>query len=168
MERQVDGEFSQFVKDQQSALLRTAYLLTGDHAAAEDLLQTALMKTYARWSSVTAPAAFTRRVLVTTYTSWLRRRSFTERPVADPPDVPSTWTDEPDDRKEELMTALATLPPRMRAAVVLRFYEDLTEADTAAVMGCSVGTVKTQTHRGLARLRVTFPDFEGQDEVSGR
>lgn len=151
-----DGAFTEFVGKHQPGLLRTAYLLTGDHASAEDLLQTALLKTYTHWHRVEEPAAYTRRVLVTTHTSWLRRLSSTERPMRELPDRPVE--PEPyEDRKDVMFRALRTLPPRMRAAVVLRYYEDLSEAGTARLMGCSVGTVKTQTSRGLARLREQLP-----------
>ena len=149
-------------------MLRTAYLLTGNHASAEDLLQTALLKTYAHWHRVEDPAAFTRRVLVTTQTSWLRRLSSTEQPTHDLPDRAAPETELYDERKDVMVKALATLPPRMRAAVVLRFYEDLSEAETARLMGCSVGTVKTQTSRGLARLREQLPALRpaGNPEAS--
>ncbi len=152
-----DGAFTEFVHRHQPALLRTAYLLAGNHASAEDLLQTALLKTYSHWHRVTDPGAFTRRVMVNTQTSWLRRLSSTERPTAELPDRAAPDSELYDERKDDIVRALATLPPRMRAAVVLRFYEDLSEAETARVMGCSVGTVKTQTSRGLARLREQLP-----------
>ncbi|GHE09075.1 hypothetical protein GCM10011381_12220 [Klenkia taihuensis] len=96
-----------------------------------------------------------RRVLVTTQTSWARRFSFREQVVAAPPD---TWREDtgPADRLD-LWRALTALPARMRAVLVLRFYEDLSEAATAELLGCSVGTVKSQTSRGLARLRTHLP-----------
>jgi RNA polymerase sigma-70 factor (sigma-E family) len=152
-----DGAFTEFVQRHQPRLLRTAFLLTGDHASAEDLLQTALLKTYTHWHRVENPTAFTRRVLVTTQTSWLRRLSSTERPMREVPDRAAPESELYDERKDAMVQALATLPPRMRAAVVLRYYEDLSEAETARLMGCSVGTVKTQTSRGLARLREQLP-----------
>lgn len=163
-----DGAFTQFVRSHQTGLLRTAYLLTGDHAAAEDLLQNALLKTYTHWTRVDEPAAYTRRVLVTAHTSWLRRLSSTERPMSELPDRPAAVTEPYDERRDDVMKALATLPPRMRAAVVLRHYEDLSEAETAQVMGCSVGTVKTQTFRGLARLRGLLPALAPGAEEVGR
>jgi RNA polymerase sigma-70 factor (sigma-E family) len=162
-----DGAFTAFVRRHQPGLLRTAYLLAGDHASAEDLLQTALLKTYSHWHRVEDPAAFTRRVLVNTQTSWLRRLSSTERPMHELPDRAGPETELYDGRKDDIVRALGNLPPRMRAAVVLRFYEDLSEAETARVMGCSVGTVKTQTSRGLARLREQLPALRpaGNPEV---
>ena len=156
-----DGAFTEFVRRHQPGLLRTAYLLAGDHASAEDLLQTALLKTYAHWHRVEDPAAFTRRVLVNTQTSWLRRLASTERPTPELPDRAAPETELYDERKDDIVRALATLPPRMRAAVVLRFYEDRTEADVAALMGCAVGTVKSQTAKGLARLRTLLDEPTG-------
>jgi RNA polymerase sigma-70 factor (sigma-E family) len=152
-----EGSFEAFVADRSAALLRTAVLLTHDRGHAEDLVQAALIKTYRHWRRVRAngdPYAYVRRVLVTTAAGWRRRRV-----VQEIVDLPAT--DRPDDRaasdlgdRDELTRALATLPPRMRAALVLRYWEDLSEADTAATLGCSVNTVKTQTSRGLARLRL--------------
>ncbi|MGY2081334.1 SigE family RNA polymerase sigma factor [Modestobacter sp. SYSU DS0657] len=150
----MDGlSFEDFVSREQAALLRLAVLLAGDRGHAEDLVQTALLKSYRRWGRITRagdPTAYVRRVLVTSHTSWRRRRSTTEQVVEQLPDRAAPPT--PDD-DEELRTALRALPPRMRTAVVLRFYADLSEQQTAEAMGCSASTVNTQTTRGLARLR---------------
>jgi RNA polymerase sigma-70 factor (sigma-E family) len=148
-----DESFRRFVVEQRRSLLRSAYLLTGDRGHAEDLVQTALLKTYRHWDRVAGrgdPTAYVHRVLVTTSTSWWRRLASTEQVIAS---VPDRAADPGWERDDELVRALRDLPPRMRAVVVLRFYEDLSEAQTAEVLGCSVGTVKTQTSRAMARLR---------------
>jgi RNA polymerase sigma-70 factor (sigma-E family) len=147
--------FADFVSREQPGLLRLAVLLTGDRGHAEDLVQTALLKTYRHWRRVSAAGdagPYVRRVMVTSHTSWRRRLMTTEQVVevfpdrADPGVVPA-------DPDEELRAALRALPPRMRTAVVLRFYADLSEEQAAGAMGCSPSTVNTQTARGLARLR---------------
>ena len=148
-----DAAFRQFVLDQRRSLLRTAYLLTGDHGHAEDLVQLALLKTHRHWGRVNGrgdPTGYVRRVLVTTHSSWRRRLSSTEQVMETMPDRPA---DPAAERDDEMVRALRTLPPRMRAVVVLRFYEDRSEAQTAELRGCSVGTVKTQSSRAMTRLR---------------
>jgi RNA polymerase sigma-70 factor (sigma-E family) len=147
--------FADFVDREQPALLRLAVLLAGDRGHAEDLVQTALLKAYRHWRRVSAtssPGAYVRRVLVTSHTSWRRRRATTEQVVATLPDRADAWS-EPPDPDEELRAALRALPPRMRTAVVLRYYADLSEQQAAEAMGCSASTVNTQTTRGLIRLR---------------
>ena len=152
-----EAAFEAFVAARSADLLRTAVLLTRDRGHAEDLLQTALVKAYRRWSRITGdPYPYVRRVLVTSAASWWRLRSTQEivsLPAYDPgsPD----GTDAVDER-ERMAEALATLPPRMRAVLVLRYAEDLSEVATAELLGCSVHTVKSQTVRGLARLRVVL------------
>ena len=147
--------FEDFVSREQAALLRLAVLLAGDRGHAEDLVQTALMRTYRHWDRVSGrgdPTAYVRRAVVTAHTSWRRRLPSTEQVVESVPDRPGPV--DPRDDDEELRAALRTLPPRMRAAVVLRYYADLSEQQTAEAMGCSASAVNTQTARGLARLRV--------------
>lgn len=145
-------DFDDFVAARSTALLRTAYLLTRDHAHAEDLLQTALTKVWFAWARIDAsPEAYARRVLVTTYASWWRRKWNGESPTDDLPEAPAASAASGD---LDLWTAMGRLPRRMRAVVVLRYFEDLTERETADVLGCSIGTVKSQTHRALAHLRV--------------
>ena len=147
--------FAEFVDREQPALLRLAVLLAGDRGHAEDLVQTALLKAYRHWRKVsasTSPSAYVRRVLVTSHTGWRRRRSTTEQVMAALPDLADAWS-EPPDPDEGLRAALRALPPRMRTAVVLRYYADLSEQQAAEAMGCSPSTVNTQTTRGLARLR---------------
>ena len=150
-------EIRHWVVARSPALLRTAYLLTGSRADAEDLLQTALAKTYLAWHRVREREAldgYVRRVMVNTQTSFWRRRRVDERPTGDLPERGGGRDATADlDLHDALWTALAGLPRRQRAAVVLRYYEDLSEADTADVLGVSVGTVKSTTSRALARLR---------------
>jgi RNA polymerase sigma-70 factor (sigma-E family) len=152
--RAFDDEFSEFVVHWSPALLRIAFLLTSDRSDAEDLLQTALLKTSRHWGRLTdreAAYAYVHRVLVTTHTSWRRRRRVPEVLLDTLPDRP--LSDQADIEIGRVLQALDQLPPRMRAVVVLRCYQDLTEAETAEVLGCSIGSVKSQTSRGLARLR---------------
>ncbi|WP_121252062.1 SigE family RNA polymerase sigma factor [Nocardioides ferulae] len=151
-----DEEFTDFVHASWPSLYRTAYLLLGDHAAAEDLVQTALAKTYAAWSkvrSVEAAPAFARTTLVNTANSWFRRRSWGRERPTDPIPERGAPAPDPSDRPA-VVAALATLPPRQRAVVVLRYYEDLSVAQVARILGCAEGTVKSQTSDALAKLRV--------------
>ena len=150
-----EADFDGFVAARSTALLRTAYLLTHDHAAAEDLLQTALARSWSAWRRIDGdPEPYVRRVLVNTYASWWRRRWNGERPADELPDAGVPDAAATSDTRHDLWTAMARLPRRQRAVVVLRFFEDLTEAETAAVLDCSVGTVKSQTSKALAKLRV--------------
>jgi RNA polymerase sigma-70 factor (sigma-E family) len=152
----VDAEFRQFVAARSAALLRTAYLLVGDWAHAEDVLQTALTKTYLAWrrlGEIEAVEAYARRVLVTTATTWWRRRWHGERPTAVMPDRPTADEIEAHIERQALWRHVHALPARQRAVLVLRFYEDLTEVETARVLGVAVGTVKSQCARALATLR---------------
>ncbi|MGW7679506.1 SigE family RNA polymerase sigma factor [Kribbella sp. NPDC054772] len=144
--------FDAFVAARSPALLRTAYLLTRDHALAEDLVQTALAKAWFHWSRIREdnPEPYVRRILVTTYSSWWRRKWNHEIPTEDLPEGPA-----PDGADRlDLWDAIGRLPRRQRSVVVLRFYEDLSESETARLMGSSVGTVKSQTAKALAKLRV--------------
>ena len=157
------GEFDAFVAGSGSRLLRTAYLLTGDQRAAEDLLQDTLLRVWSRWSRVRAadhPLAYARRVLVTTSVSrWraIRSRTAGERLVADPPEPRAA---DPVGRDDELWQAVLSLPPRQRAVMVLGYYEDLTDAAAADVLGCAVGTVKSQRAKALRTLRVILAEEE--------
>jgi RNA polymerase sigma-70 factor (sigma-E family) len=146
------ASFDAFVAARSQALVRTAYLLTRDHALAEDLVQTALAKAWFHWSRIREdnPEPYVRRILVTTYASWWRRRWNGEIPTEELPETPAPHGEDGLD----LWEAIGRLPRRQRAAVVLRFYEDLSEAETARLMGTSVGTVKSQTAKGLAKLRL--------------
>ncbi|ANH38839.1 RNA polymerase sigma-E factor [Nocardioides dokdonensis FR1436] len=149
-----DAQFSEMVHASWPALYRTAYLLLGDAAEAEDLVQTALTKTYATWSkvrSVDAAPGYARTVLVNTAASWFRKRSWrNERPTEVLPEA-GTHTDEA--LRPTLLDALTRLAPRQRAVVVLRYYEDMSVAQTAAALDINEGTVKSQTSHALERLR---------------
>jgi RNA polymerase sigma-70 factor (sigma-E family) len=157
--RPTDGEFTEFAHASWASLYRTAYLMLGDRADAEDLVQTALAKTYAAWpkvKDVNAAPGYARTVLVNTASSWFRRRSWrNERPTAELPDL--VHEHDPSDRPA-LMDALAVLPPRQRAVIVLRYYEDLSVAQAATALGVTEGTVKSQTSDALARLRTLLGD----------
>jgi RNA polymerase sigma-70 factor (sigma-E family) len=152
----VEQEFREFVALRSAALLRSAYLLVGDWASAEDLLQTALTKTYLAWrrlGEIDAVEPYVRRVLINTATSWWRRRWHGERPTEVLPDRPARdWLDETLER-DVLWRFVMQLPARQRAVLVLRFYEDLSEAETARLLSVSPGTIKSQTARALGTLR---------------
>ena len=151
-----DG-FRDFVVARSPALVRSAWLLTGDDAAAQDLVQAALAKTWSRWPRVVrqdAPEQYVRRVMVSTYLTWCRRRWRGETPVAAVPDTADARDQyAAADLRRSVRAALRELPPRQRAVVVLRYFDDLTEAQAAEVLGCSVGTVKSQAAKALAKLR---------------
>ena len=151
--------FSDLVATRSAALLRTAYLVVGDHQLAQDLVQESLVKTYVAWSrlrDVANAEAYTRRVIVTTSISWRRRRSFHERPVDPLPELAADGGRDLADAvasRTDLWPLVHALPPKQRAAVVLRYCEDLSEAVTADLMGCSVGSVKKNASVGLHKLR---------------
>ncbi|WP_327005909.1 SigE family RNA polymerase sigma factor [Dactylosporangium sp. NBC_01737] len=158
------GEFQDFVEVRYGDLLRTAYLLTGSQHAAEDLLQSSLLRVMRHWDRVDEPLAYVRRAMVNQRTSIWRRLRNAEVLTDDPPDRPA---EDPMDRvlqRQSLLQALDRIPVRMRAVLVLRYWEDLSETDTAAMLGISVGSVKSQASRGLARLR----DVLGVDVLAGR
>ena len=146
--------FDAFVLARWASLVRTAYLLTGEHALAEDLAQTALAKSWFAWDRITDdPMPYVRRVMVTTSVSWWRRRWRAEVPTEVLPEPRTQAVDAVTDG-QDLWTAIGRLPPRQRAVIVLRYYEDLTEDETASVLGCSVGTVKSHCSRAVAKLRL--------------
>ncbi|MCW3841880.1 SigE family RNA polymerase sigma factor [Micromonospora yasonensis] len=152
----LEEEFREFVAARSGALLRTAYLLTGDWATAEDLLQTALTKTYLAWKrlgGIEAIEPYARRVMVNTSTSWWRRRWHGERPTEVLPERAGVDVIEQQLDRDALWRHLQALPARQRAVLVLRFYEDMSEAQTAALLEISPGTVKSQTSRALNTLR---------------
>jgi RNA polymerase sigma-70 factor (sigma-E family) len=149
-------DFSDFVNTAFGRLFRTAYLLVGDHQLAQDLLQESLVKTYVAWPrlrDVSKAEAYTRRTIVTTSISWRRRRSFHEQPVAVLPEVLVSDQTDALVARDELWSYLHVLPPGQRAAVTLRYCEDLSETQTAELMGCSIGTVKRQVASALTKLR---------------
>jgi RNA polymerase sigma-70 factor (sigma-E family) len=165
MDREV--ELREFVAARGAALSRAAYLLTGDHQAAEDLVQETYVVLVRRWqkSGAVDPDAYVRRILYSRFVDGWRKRRLRELPWASPPDAPGddeagTATD-----RLTLRMALTRLTPKQRAVLVLRFYEDLTESQAAAALGISTNTVKSQTRVALQRLRELAPDavasFEG-------
>ena len=152
--------FDEFVAARSTHLLRTAYLLTRDHALAEDLLQTSLTKAWFRWDRLDGdPEPYVRKVLVNTYASWWRRKWNGETPSDELPESDGRSHGNHGDATDpvgahDLWTALGRLPRRQRAVVVLRYFEDLSEVETARLLECSVGTVKSQAAKALAKLRV--------------
>jgi RNA polymerase sigma-70 factor (sigma-E family) len=157
MARRDPNAFAEFVAARSGSLFRTAYLMVGEHALAQDLLQEALTKTYVAWPrlrEVGNAEAYTRRTITNTAISWARRRSSHERPTeALPEPVDGRHAGDDVATRAWLWAELQQLPPRQRAAIVLRYYEDLSEAQTAQALGCAVGTVKSQVSTGLKRLR---------------
>ena len=156
MRREDEDAIAAFVVAHGPSLKRTALLLTADHHAAEDLVQTVLAKAALRWSRVSSagePVAYVHRMLVNASRSQRRRRRVREvfAPAA-PPEVADPDVGE----RRAVLDALGALPPRQRAVVVLRYYEDFTEARTAEVLGCSVSTVKSQNRKALATLRAAL------------
>ncbi|MGQ5260498.1 SigE family RNA polymerase sigma factor [Micromonospora sp. ZYX-F-536] len=152
----LEEEFREFVAARSAALLRTAYLLAGDWATAEDLLQTALTKTYLAWKrlgGIEAVEPYARRVMVNTSTSWWRRRWHGERPTEVLPERAGVDEIQQQLDRDLLWRHLRELPNRQRAVLVLRYYEDMSEAQTAAMLDISPGTVKSQASRALSTLR---------------
>jgi RNA polymerase sigma-70 factor (sigma-E family) len=153
-----DAQFLQFVDERSAALLRLAYLLCGEHALAEDLVQIALVRAYPRWRRLDDPLAYVRRVLVSVAADEGRRAHRRREQIMDDlPHRPTAGdeTTQVDDRAE-LRAALAMLPARQRAAVVLRYWLDLDPAAAADLLGCAPETVRSQSARGLAKLREAF------------
>ncbi len=152
-DRRVD--FDEFVVARSGALLRTAYLLTRDHQLAEDLLQASLAKAWFAWGRTQGnPEAYVRKIIVNTYNSWWRRKWNGELATEELPDAGVPDGTDAVDSGNDLWEAMGRLPRRQRAVVVLRYFEDLTEAQTADLLGCSVGTVKSQTSKALTKLRI--------------
>jgi RNA polymerase sigma-70 factor (sigma-E family) len=150
-----EAGFRTFVEANGPTLLHAARLLTGDHHRGEDLVQNTLTKIYLKWDRIDEPLAYARKALVTAHIDSTRRRWWGERPTEILPDEP----DGPDvvrasDERDELRRMLSELSPRERAVVVLRYYCDQSEQDTAATLGIPLGTVKSTCARALARLRV--------------
>jgi len=158
VERDEEAAFAEFVTREWSRLVRVGYLLTGDVGRAEDLVQQALVKVHRHWPRLHrdgSPYAYTRAAVANESASWWRRRRVSETLGEIPAHAERATTDAyaAIDNRAELVQALQRLPPRMRAVVVLRFYDDLSEIETAQALGISVGSVKSQTSRGLDRLR---------------
>jgi len=156
------GEFAEFVAARSTALHRAAYLMVGDVSLAQDLVQEALTKTYVAWPRLRDKGnaeAYTRKAITTTAISWFRRKSWSHELSSEaPPDAGSPGHADTVAQSDWVWSALMELPVRQRAAIVLRYYEDLTEAQTADAMGCAVGTVKSQVSAGLSKLRERLGD----------
>ena len=159
MDRADELAFEEFVRWRSPALLKTAYLLTGDRGHAEDLLQGALAQVYRHWHRIHAngvPEAYVRRAMVNHRISSWRRRRVPEAPLD--PQFHATTQDDVSalDQRDELWRALREVTPAQRAVLVLRYYEGYSEAEIAAALACSPGSVKSHASRGLARLRAAL------------
>jgi RNA polymerase sigma-70 factor (sigma-E family) len=168
-----DEEFDGFMRGRWSAMVRLAYALTGDTGHAEDLAQAAFARAYASWGRVRLagdPDAYVRRIVINTHRSRFRKHRVTEELRGDLTDSLARARPQPGpEERGELLDALDRLGPRQRAVVVLRYWLDLSEAETAAALNCSVGTVKSQASRALATLRKTtsLRDGDIEDIVEG-
>ncbi|MDI2126386.1 SigE family RNA polymerase sigma factor [Yinghuangia seranimata] len=154
-----EEDFKEFVEGAWPRLLRTAYLLTGDHHRAEDLVQTALMRVHRRWERIDrsmGAEAYTRRVVVNLNSSWWRRAASREQTWAQVPDNAARDAHAPVELHADMWKALGTLKPAVRAVLVLRYYEDLPETEVARLLDRPLGTVKSQHARGLAQLRAAL------------
>lgn len=151
-----EADFTDFVTHRASALLRTAYLLCGDRGAAEDLLQDVLARAYPKWRRIQdRPEPYLRAALANAAANRWRARSrrVSEVPLDLAPPATRPGHEQQIVEQDRVIAALRELPPRMRAAIVLRYFDDMSEAEIAEALRCSAGTVKSQTSRGLARLR---------------
>lgn len=173
MDRELDSDFTRFVRDRTPALFRVAYALTCEQHDAEDLLQTALAHAAGRWSRIhTDPEAYVRRVLYHQHISrWRHRRRRPETLMADLPEHSHAEGSRIDVAEEtvtrlRLRAALRSLPPRQRAVIVLRYLEDLNEREVADVLGCSTGTVASQASRALSRLRAGMLGVDSGDPAA--
>ncbi|MCW2680934.1 MAG: polymerase [Frankiales bacterium] len=149
----MDASFEAFVAARSRHLLHAAHLLTGDRHRAEDLLQTALTRAYLRWDRIDEPEGYVRRTMVNAHTDWWRTKPWREQATSDLPESPVPDLSRAYDERDAVLAALATLTGRQRAVVVLRYYEGLSEAEIAAALGCSAGTVKSAASRAMAKLR---------------
>ncbi|MEU7580690.1 SigE family RNA polymerase sigma factor [Streptomyces sp. NPDC041068] len=162
MDAEGETRFREFVETRSSALLKTAVLLSGgDRHAAEDLLQSALVKAAGRWQRIDEPEAYVRRILYRQQVSrWRLKWPRRELAVAEPPESADSKDGASAAELRIMMRgALAKLTARQRTVLVLRYFEDLPEADVARILGCSVGTVRSTTHRSLAKLRALAPEL---------
>ncbi|MER7333346.1 MULTISPECIES: SigE family RNA polymerase sigma factor [unclassified Micromonospora] len=171
MAEETDGEFTAFVNERGDVLLRIAYALAGSQHGAEDLLQNALAKAYARWPRIRGDAEpYVRRILYHDQVSgWRRRSRRLEVPVAALPERAGDRDSGHDaDLRMLLRDALLALPPRQRAVLTLRYLEDLSVEQTAALLGCRTGTVASQTSKALAKLRHLVPALDDADQEVSR
>lgn len=159
-ERAADREFDAFVRARTPALLRLGYLLTGDQHLAEDLVQSALARTALAWSRLHTDAeAYTRRTMYHLQVDWWRRRKVAETLPGELPERHGVDNTASAAFRITLQQALLRLTPRQRAVLILRYFEDRSEAEAAAILNCSTGTVKSQTARALTRLRTLAPEL---------
>jgi RNA polymerase sigma-70 factor (sigma-E family) len=162
----MDATFEEFVGARGAALLRFALMLTGDRHRAEDVVQSVLAKAYPKWARISAmqqPEAYLKAVLVNEHLSWWRRRSSGELPVAAPADAQVAAggdTAAEHASRDAAWALLQRLPRRQRAVLVLRYYEDLADAEIASVLGCSPATVRSQAARALSALRAAVPAMD--------
>lgn len=157
-----EADFRTLLTTRWASLVATAYLITTDRGIAEDCVQEAMVRVERHWKRVRhdRPAAYAHQAVVNAALSWRRRRRIREVPLI-PAEHSAVPASEPvkhslDDVDDVLLAALRSLPPQMRAAVALRYLEDRSEAETAHLLGCSIGTVKSSTSRGVARLRIAL------------
>jgi RNA polymerase sigma-70 factor (sigma-E family) len=168
VEATAQREFLEFCRVRTAALFRVAYGLMADQQLAEDLLQTALERVARRWRHIDDPDAYVRRIMYNESVSWWRRWRRQEAPVADPPER-AEFSDPMAgaELRRALRDALVRLGPRQRAVLVLRYLEDYSEREVAAMLGCAPSTVSSQASRALARLRELCPDLVGAGGTEG-
>ena len=157
----IEADFRDFVTARSAALHRSAYLLTGNWATAEDLVQTALTKTYLAWrriGDIGSVEAYARRVLYTTNVSWWRRMWRNEHPTEKMPETARADHSDEHVERDLMWRYVGKLPPKQRAVLVLRYYEDMSEAETARLLNVAAGTVKSQCSRALANLRTQLAE----------
>ena len=169
MDERTRRDFGEFVAARSPELLRLAYVLTGNQHAAEDLLQSALTKAAAHWGRIHgAPEGYVRRILYREQVSWWRRRA--RRPevaMAHVPERPARDEVVMVEERLAIRGALLALPPGKRVVLVLRYLEDLSEVQVADILGCSIGTVRSQTHKAITQLRSVLPSLgQASTEVS--
>jgi RNA polymerase sigma-70 factor (sigma-E family) len=165
-------DFAEFVMARTPALLRFAYLLTGDAHLAQDLTQEALVRVHRRWSRIEhedGPEPYVRKAILRQYLSWRRLRSSSELPLAELPDRQPTAARDIEQivERDEMWSLLTTLPRAQRAVMVLRYYEDLADADIALLLGCSAATVRAHAFRALARLRTALAPMPATGATRG-
>ena len=166
------SDFDAFVRARTPALLRSAYLLTGDQHLAEDLVQSALGLTHRAWRNLHATGnaeAYARKTMYHLQVTRWRRRRVVESFTGNVPDLPGAQSDHTERTvlQLSLRSAMSRLTAKQRAVIVLRFFDDLTEAQAAETLGVSVGTIKSQTAKALERLRVLAPDLNGVNMTGG-
>lgn len=163
--------FAEYIAARRDALVRAGFLLTGDRHLAEDLVQATLVRVWPRWERVSRADhvdAYVRRVLMSIFLSWRRRLWWRESPTASVPDVAGGADPADGDDRALLLAAVHRLPARQRAVIVLRYFYDLTEAESAEVLGCSTGTVKSHASRAVRSLRSDLSRSSAGDPVVGK